>query len=124
MRTRAPVPDHFAQLIACRARHHRHSLTAPEAKLWSELRARKLGVGFRRQVPMAHRFIADFCAPAVKLIVEVDGPHLERRRRADARRDDKLRRLGYRVLRLPAELITSDLPAAVAQVRQALAQPL
>ena len=123
MRTRAPATDHKAQLIVDRARHHRHALTAPEAKLWSELRAHKVGVAFRHQLPIAHSFIADFCAPACKLIVEVDGPHHKRRRRADARRDDKLRRLGYRVLRLPAELVMSDLPAAVAQVRRALAQP-
>jgi very-short-patch-repair endonuclease len=123
MRTRAPVPDHQTQLIADRARSNRHAPTAPEAKLWSELSARKLGVTFRRQVPIAHRFIADFYAPACKLIVEVDGPHHARQRRADARRDAKMRRLGYRVFRLSAELVMTDLPAAVALVSAAIAQP-
>ena len=40
------------------------------------------------------------------------------RRRADARRDEKLRRLGYQVLRLDAALVMRDLPAAVACIRE------
>jgi len=39
-----------------------------------------------------------------------------------ARRDRKFRRAGYRVLRLPAELVLGDLPGAVARVQQALAE--
>jgi hypothetical protein len=45
------------------------------------------------------RYIADFLAPSAKLIVEVDGSHHARRVSADARRDEALRRAGYRVLR-------------------------
>jgi very-short-patch-repair endonuclease len=37
------------------------------------LEARQLGVSFSRQVPVAGLFIADFLAPSIKLIVEVDG---------------------------------------------------
>jgi hypothetical protein len=33
-----------------------------------------------------------------------------RHQRADARRDKRLERAGYRVLRLPAELVLSNLP--------------
>jgi very-short-patch-repair endonuclease len=75
---------------------------------------------FRRQVVLAHCYIADFFATALGLIVEVDGNVHIHRRRADARRDDKLRRLGYHVLRLDAELVMRDLPAAVASVRAAV----
>jgi very-short-patch-repair endonuclease len=53
-------------------------------------------------------------------VVEVDGNYHARRRGADARRDAKLRRLGYRVLRLPAALVMNDLKAAVELVREAL----
>jgi len=52
--------------------------------------------------------------------VEVDGGYHERRVRADASRDQKLRRLGYRVARLDAELVLRDLRAAVALIRAAL----
>ena len=66
------------------------------------------------------RFIVDFFASAAGLIVEVDGGYHARRRCADASCDRKLRRLGYRVVRLEAELVLRGLPAAIALVRAAL----
>ena len=42
-------------------------------------------------------------------------------RAVDARRDRALRRLGYRELRLHAELVLRELPVALQQVRGALA---
>ena len=53
------------------------------------------------------------------LVVEVDGPYHLHKRAADARRDRKLARLGYRVLRLEAELVVSELQLAVARIRRA-----
>ena len=84
------------------AHRMRQAPTDSEATLWRALRARQLGVEFRRQVPVL-RFIVDFLAPAARLIVEVDGGYHARRTRADARRDEKLRRAGYRVLRVHAD---------------------
>jgi very-short-patch-repair endonuclease len=102
------------------ARQHRSSLTESEARLWSGLKARQLGVSFRRQVPIGGQFIADFLAPSIGLIVEVDGAYHGRRERADARRDLKLNRLGYRVLRVSAQLVRRDLAAALGIERAAL----
>jgi very-short-patch-repair endonuclease len=90
-----------------RARQMRCALTLSEQKLWSAIAGRRLGVTFRRQVPLG-RFIADFAAPAAGLVVEVDGPYHARRRAADARRDRALGRMGYRVLRLDAELVLAS----------------
>jgi very-short-patch-repair endonuclease len=75
---------------------------------------------FRRQVPVAGLFIADFLAPSIKLIVEVDGAIHARKQGPDARRDRKLQRAGFRIVRISAQLVLSDLPAAVALVRAAL----
>ena len=97
----------------------RFALTPSEDALWKALRRTQLGVKFRRQVAIG-RYIADFCAPAARLIVEVDGAYHARRRAADARRDRALGRLGYRVFRLDAALVMSRLPEAVARVREAL----
>lgn len=99
---------------------NRRTLTPSEARLWSAIRARQLGVQFRREVPLAGRYIVDFCAPSARLVVEVDGRYHESRRRADARRDAELRGLGYRVLRVEAALVMRDLAAVVALVRAAL----
>lgn len=99
---------------------NRQALTDSEAVLWEALRARKLGVQFRRQVPLCGRFIADFYAPVARLVVEVDGGSHHGRGPADARRDRMLARAGVRTLRLSAELVVRDVSEAVALVVRAL----
>jgi very-short-patch-repair endonuclease len=47
-------------------------MTPSERHLWQALRRRQHGLRFRRQVLLG-RFIADFCGPAKKLVVETDG---------------------------------------------------
>jgi very-short-patch-repair endonuclease len=85
------------------------------------LSGRKLGVAFRRQVPLGGRYIADFFAPERRLVVEVDGASHAGRTTADARRDRVLRRLGLRVLRLPANLVMREPLVVVERIRAALA---
>jgi very-short-patch-repair endonuclease len=84
------------------------------------IRGRRLGVVFRRQVPLLGRFIADFYAPTERLVIEVDGAYHAGHARADARRDAALARAGYRILRLEASLIVSDIEGALARIRAAL----
>jgi very-short-patch-repair endonuclease len=69
-----------------------------EARLWLELKARKLG-GFRfvRQFPIGPYF-ADFLCREKKLIVELDGSQHAGNPR-DIRRDNFLNQSGYSVLR-------------------------
>jgi very-short-patch-repair endonuclease len=93
--------------------------TPSEAVLWSALVNKKLGVSFRRQAVVGG-FVVDFVAPSRRLIVEVDGGCHREKRRADARREVKLRRLGFRVLRLDAEVVMRDLAGAVGRVREEL----
>jgi very-short-patch-repair endonuclease len=95
----------------------RHAPTLSEAKLWTELSAGKLGVAFRRQVPVGHRYIVDFLAPSLKLVVEVDGGVHRKRGAADARRDGWLRRAGYRVVRFRVEDVVRDVGAVVERLR-------
>ena len=100
-----------------RSRHN-----AAEVALWRQLRAGQQGVWFRRQVVLLGSCIVDFYCPAARLVVEVDGAyHAEpARKRADAQRDRKLAKAGYRVVRVPAELVLADGEAAVRLVRAAL----
>jgi very-short-patch-repair endonuclease len=109
----------FQSLLAERAHCMRHNPTETESQLWRMLSGKQLGVAFKRQVPV-DRYIADFLAPAVKLIVEVDGASHSLRRTADARRDRVLQRMGYRALRLDAELVRCNLADAIARVLAAL----
>lgn len=107
-------------LLELRAHGLRQHLTETEQLLWQLIRGGKLGAAFRRQAVVGE-YIVDFVAPQSRLIVEVDGGYHRRRAAADARRDRKLARLGYRVLRLQAELVQQQPGEAVALVRAALA---
>jgi very-short-patch-repair endonuclease len=105
--------------LEARARRMRCHPTPSEQALWQALRGRRLGVAFRRQVRLGE-YIVDFLAPGVRLIVEVDGGYHCQRRSADARRERWLRRQGYRIVRLEAELVMGDLELAVALVLRAV----
>jgi very-short-patch-repair endonuclease len=107
------------RVIAERAWCMRSAQTPSESTLWQALRRSQLGVSFKRQFPIGNH-IADFAAPGVKLVIEVDGGYHTARAAADARKDRHIRRAGYRLLRIPAELVMRDIAAAVALVRAAL----
>jgi len=88
-----------------RARDLRQNPTDAERKLWAHLRLRQIppnpplqrgAWGDFRQRPIGP-YIVDFVCLEERLVIEVDGSqHLER---ANARRDDYLESLGFRVLR-------------------------
>ena len=107
------------QLIAAELRS---SLTPSEEALWRLIRGCRLGVWFKRQAVIG-RFIVDFVAPAARLVVEVDGAYHALRRTSDARRDRALRRLGYHVLRLDADLVLKEPERALALISAALPSP-
>ncbi len=120
---RRPSSPSSHALLSHRARLMLAEPTPTESRLWLEvLSSRRLGVSFRRQVPIAGRYIADFYCASCRLLVEVDGGYHRARSSADARRDRALLRLGYRVLRLDSDLVARDLPRAAALVRLAIAE--
>ncbi len=85
-------------LLRTRA-HLMRGLPSPaESAFWRAVRARRLGVQFRRQYPVGN-FITDFCVLSARLIIEIDGSWHDRRGAADRRRDHALGRAGWRVLR-------------------------
>ncbi len=89
--------DH--RIMVLRARSLRRSATDAEKLLWSALRNRRCeGIRFRRQVVVG-RYIADFCAPNPKLIIELDGSQHEKQESYDAARTRYLEDDGYSVLR-------------------------
>jgi len=67
-------------------------------------------------------FIVDFLAPSAHLIVEVDGGYHRTRCAADARRDAKLARMGYRVLRLESDMVCHHIETALSRIRAALTE--
>jgi very-short-patch-repair endonuclease len=83
--------------IKHRAIELRKEPTLAESKLWAHLRNDQLGVIFRRQHAIGS-FIADFCAPRKKLIVELDGSHHLELEKYDEERTKYLESQGYQVI--------------------------
>jgi very-short-patch-repair endonuclease len=90
--------------------------------LFEAVRGGRLGVTFRRQVPVLGRYIADLLVPELRLVVEIDGGCHRDRQEADARRDRALDRAGYRVLRLDAAVVVHDPATAVDQLRRVISK--
>ena len=69
---------HYRQDLKPKARTLRTNMTDAEQLLWHHLRRRQiLGIQFFRQRPIGN-CIADFYAPAIHLVIEVDGgQHLD-----------------------------------------------
>ena len=82
-----------------RAKELRREMTPAEKILWQEVRAKKLGVRFRRQQVIAG-FIVDFYCHKSALVVEVDGDIHDLQKDEDARREKALSELGLRLVRL------------------------
>ncbi|MGB3500138.1 MAG: DUF559 domain-containing protein [Mesorhizobium sp.] len=108
------------------ARSMRREPTDVEAKLWEELRARRLDrIKFRRQVPIPP-YIADFLCSEAMLIVEVDGgQHGESV--SDEVRTKFLNARGFRVLRFWNDEVLREMNSVcdtiIAYVRDRNLQP-
>ncbi len=98
-----------------RAKSLRTNMTPPEAKLWAELRAGKLGVKFKRQVVIAP-YIADFAAPSRKLVIEIDGDSHGPRAAYDRARSAAIAERGYRVIRFTNHEVTENIEGVVRQI--------
>lgn len=93
------------------ARKMRCAMTGAELKLWNELRAHRLmGLGFRRQMPIAG-YIVDFACAEKKIIVEIDGSQHadDEQSKLDKLRSDKLTSLGWTVLRFWNDDVMNDI---------------
>ena len=104
------------------ARELRKHPTPAESFLWEALRPYGTGGnGWRRQ-HIVDRFIVDLVHVGARLAVEVDGGyHAERRQRLiDADRDECLRHIGWRVVRITDEEVLAD-AGAVGEFLAALA---
>src|SRR5258708_5371169 len=85
--------------LADLARAMRRKPAPAEQRLWYCLRDRRLnGFKFRRQVGI-DRYIADFYCAEAMLIVEIDGESHCGNEEDDERRTEKLRTMGYCVVR-------------------------
>jgi len=92
--------------------------TDAELHLWYRLRRNQIrGVQFYRQKPIGN-YIADFCAPAAKLVIELDGAqHLERgQANYDAQRTRDLEEQGLKVIRFDDRQVLLETESVLAAI--------
>ena len=100
-----------------RAKELRREMTPAEKILWQEVRAKKLGVRFRRQ-QVIQGFIVDFYCHKSALVVEVDGDIHDLQQEEDARREKALSALGLRIVRFRNDEVVRELSAVVGKIRE------
>ena len=101
------------------AQQLRKSSTEAEQKLWQRIRAKQLGVKFRRQHPFQN-FILDFVCLEHRVVVEVDGSQHGENAVKDATRTEVLERAGFRVLRFWNNEVLVETDAVVVSILRAL----
>jgi very-short-patch-repair endonuclease len=105
------------------AKQLRRVMSPPECRIWLRIRGREPGQpAFRRQHAIGP-YVADFYCAKAGLVVEIDGAGHSWNDAAvdhDARRDAYMKRLGLRVLRIPAGDIFAN-PDEIAERLKVLA---
>lgn len=86
--------------LISKAKNLRNNMTLGEISLWREIKGKKLGIRFSRQIPI-DQFIVDFYCKDLQLAIEVDGSiHFEDGHQDhDNKRERRLRSLGVHVIR-------------------------
>ena len=100
-----------------KAKRLRREMSLPEVMLWQILRAKPLGIKFRRQHPVGP-YVLDFYCAAARLAIEIDGiSHAMGDRPArDERRDRVLGQRAIETIRIPAQDVLDDVNAVADRV--------
>jgi very-short-patch-repair endonuclease len=103
------------------ARANRRALPKGEEIIWRIVRNSRLGLPFRRQMPIGPYF-ADFACPSARLIVEIDGPAHDEPEQGekDKIRQAWLERQGWQVLRFEDQAVIAGPDLVSETIRQAL----
>jgi len=101
----------------------RKRMTRAEIILWQELRNKKLGMKFRRQMPFVfgiYRYVADFYCPQRKLIIEIDGGihNAPEVKEIDIFREDIFNLSGYKIIRFNNEEIEYDIKNVIKRIKE------
>ncbi|MEX0290712.1 MAG: endonuclease domain-containing protein [Flavobacteriaceae bacterium] len=100
------------------AKKLRNNMTLGEIALWREVKGKKLGVRFSRQIPI-DQYIVDFYSKDLQLAIEVDGSiHFrEGQQEKDTIRQKRLESLGVIVLRFSDLDVKNNLGWVLEEIR-------
>ena len=101
------------------AKKMRANQTFAERILWEELRCKKLGVGFRRQVIITG-WIVDFFCSEIKLVIEVDGDSHKENSEADSYRDYRMGGLNMTIIRVKNEDVINNLDVVLNKIKNTI----
>jgi len=96
-------------------------MTLGEIALWREIKNKKLGVRFSRQIPI-DQFIVDFYCKELQIAIEVDGAiHFkEGYQEKDARRQHRIESLGVSVVRFSDLDVKNNLGWVLTEIRNVI----
>jgi len=100
-----------------RAKELRRDMTPAEKLLWQEVRAKKLGIHFRRQQIIAG-FIVDFYCHKAALVIEVDGDIHDLQQDEDVRREKVLTEMGLKIVRFRNDEVLNNLSTVVGRIKE------
>jgi uroporphyrinogen-III synthase len=109
------------RIPTARIRELRASPTEAEKAAWNLLRDRRLGAKFRRQFGIENG-VLDFYCFELRLAIELDGGVHSRidQMRKDAAKEDCLRTLGIRLLRIPNAMVLEHPDEFVREVLESI----
>ncbi|PJB18809.1 MAG: DNA methylase [Flavobacteriaceae bacterium CG_4_9_14_3_um_filter_33_16] len=115
MRKIVPYNPHLVDL----AKKLRNNMTLGEIALWREIKNKKLGVSFSRQIPI-DEYIVDFYCKDLQLAIEVDGSiHFEDgQQEKDAIRQKRLESLGVNFIRFSDLDVKNNLSFVLNQIKE------
>ena len=100
------------------ARELRNNSTFGEILLWQQIKGRKLGVQFHRQVPILN-YITDFYCHEIFLAIEVDRSihGTKEQREKDQKKDYELNQLGIQVLRIDDRDVKKNMDSVIRYIQ-------
>jgi very-short-patch-repair endonuclease len=99
------------------ARELRKNGTLSEVLLWREIKSRRLGYQFHRQVPI-DQYIVDFYCHELILAIEVDGLTHNFKYDLDQQRQHKLEDLGVHFLRFQEKDVRNNIEGVVFTIKE------
>ena len=96
-------------------------MTLGEIAMWREIKNKKLGVSFNRQIPIDN-YIVDFYCKDLQLAIEVDGSiHFKvGQQEKDAIRQKRLESLGVKIIRFSDLDVKNNLNWALLEIKEAI----
>jgi very-short-patch-repair endonuclease len=90
------------------ARKLRKNSTLSEVLLWQQIKQRRFGVQFHRQIPMLN-YIVDFYCHEIQLVIEIDGNSHDYKYFDDKERQGEIEKYDIKFLRFTDSEIKNDM---------------